>query len=148
GTFVNGARIDRPVRVRTGDVIGLGSYTFTFTDTGELQRRDYRGNFTLEARDLGVRAGRRLLVANVDLTIHAGEFVGLMGPSGSPPRACPRAAGRRPPATPPPLPPPRPPPPPPPRPPCSPGGGPSPATTTSSARCSATCRPTTSCTAT
>src|SRR5262249_51097945 len=63
GTFVNGARIDRPVRVRTGDVIGLGSFTFTFTEKGELQRRDYRGNFTLEARDVGVRAGRRLLVA-------------------------------------------------------------------------------------
>ena len=83
GTFVNGKRITRPVSIRPGDVIGLGSYTFTFTGDGVLQKRDFRGNATLESQRLTVAAGGRTLISNISLTIMPGEFVGLMGPSGA-----------------------------------------------------------------
>lgn len=83
GTFLNGARINSPVRVVPGDVIGLGSYTFTLTDAGTLERRDFSGNMSIEARSISVNVGRTMLIEEVSLTIHAGEFVGLMGPSGA-----------------------------------------------------------------
>jgi ABC-type multidrug transport system ATPase subunit len=82
GTFVNGQRISR-VEVGPGDVIGLGSYTFTLTDTGQLQKRDYRGNVTIEARRVSVAVSGRRLIEDVSLTIFPCEFVGLMGPSGA-----------------------------------------------------------------
>jgi ABC-type multidrug transport system ATPase subunit/pSer/pThr/pTyr-binding forkhead associated (FHA) protein len=83
GTFVNGNRIRAPEVIRPGDAIGLGSYTFTLADGGELKGRDYRNNSALEARGLGVAAGGRMLISDVSLTIYPGEFVGLMGPSGA-----------------------------------------------------------------
>ncbi len=88
GTFVNGKRVRRPTPVRPGDVIGLGSYTFTLTapDANNhytLQRRDYRGDVTLEARDVGIAVPGRQLIEGVSLTIFPSEFVGLMGPSGA-----------------------------------------------------------------
>ena len=83
GTYVNGQRITRPVMIRAGDVIGLGSYTFTLTGDGALQKRDFRGNATLEAQRLTVIAGGRKLLSGISLTIMPGEFVGLMGPSGA-----------------------------------------------------------------
>jgi ABC-type multidrug transport system ATPase subunit/pSer/pThr/pTyr-binding forkhead associated (FHA) protein len=82
GTFVNGSRITR-VRISPGDTIELGSYRFTISADGNLDRRDLRGNTTLEARGLTVKAGGRVLIADVNLTIFPGEFVGLMGPSGA-----------------------------------------------------------------
>ncbi|MGL4551237.1 MAG: ATP-binding cassette domain-containing protein, partial [Gemmataceae bacterium] len=81
GTFVNGQRVSR-VSVRPGDVIALGSYQFTVTDTG-LRKKDTRGNTTLESYGLCVRAGGRTLISDVNLTIFPGEFCGLMGPSGA-----------------------------------------------------------------
>jgi len=83
GTFVNGKRIRRPTPVQPGDVIGLGSYTFTLTDTETLQRRDYRGDVTLEASDIGIEVPGKKLLEGVSLTIFPSEFVGLMGPSGA-----------------------------------------------------------------
>jgi ABC-type multidrug transport system ATPase subunit/ABC-type multidrug transport system permease subunit len=84
GTYVNGQRIGhRPVAVRIGDTIGLGSYTFTLAEGGTLARRDYRGDVTVEARSLGVEVPGKQLLDGVSLTIYPTEFVGLMGPSGA-----------------------------------------------------------------
>jgi ABC-type multidrug transport system ATPase subunit/pSer/pThr/pTyr-binding forkhead associated (FHA) protein/ABC-type multidrug transport system permease subunit len=83
GTFVNGQRVRAAVLIQPGDVIGLGTFTFTLTGGGQLERRDYRGNATLEARGITVVAGRRRLIEDVSLTIFPSEFVGLMGPSGA-----------------------------------------------------------------
>ena len=85
GTYVNGERIRvrEPVIVRPGDRIGLGSYTFTLTLSGDLEERDGRDDLTLEARDLDVDAGDRKLIEGVSLVLRPGEIVGLMGPSGA-----------------------------------------------------------------
>jgi len=83
GTFINGQRIGGPTPVRSGDVIGLGTYTFKLTAGGNLEKRDYRGNVTIEVRNLSVDVPGKRLLDNVSLTIYPSEFVGLMGPSGA-----------------------------------------------------------------
>jgi ABC-type multidrug transport system ATPase subunit len=84
GTFVNGRRITGRVTVEPGDVIGLASFTFQLTAEGNLQKRDYRGNVTIEVQDLGITVGGgKKLVAGVSLTVYPSELVGLMGPSGA-----------------------------------------------------------------
>jgi ABC-type multidrug transport system ATPase subunit len=83
GTYVNGVRVRDPVVVRPGDRIGLGSYTFTLTLSGDLERSDDRDDVTVEARDLAVDAGGRTLIEGISLRVEPGELVGLMGPSGA-----------------------------------------------------------------
>ncbi len=83
GTYVNGQRIARLVSIHPGDVIGLGSYSFTFARDGRIETRDCRGNVSIEARDVTVEVPGRRLLERVSLTILPGEFVGLMGPSGA-----------------------------------------------------------------
>lgn len=83
GTFVNGTRIHRPTPVQAGDVIGLGSYTFTLLDEGKLQKRDNRGHITLEAREVCVEVPKKRLLDPISLTIYPTELVALMGPSGA-----------------------------------------------------------------
>lgn len=83
GTFVNGQPIREPVDVRPGDIIRLGSYTFTLTPGLALEKRDYRGDVTIEAKGIAVDVPGRRLIEDVSLTIYPTEFVGLMGPSGS-----------------------------------------------------------------
>ncbi len=84
GTFLNGKRVRRAAEVKAGDVIGLGSYTFTLTDVGKctLEKRNYRGNVTLEARGVAVDVPRKRLIEGASLTIFPSEFVGVMGHSG------------------------------------------------------------------
>jgi serine/threonine protein kinase/ABC-type multidrug transport system ATPase subunit len=83
GTYVNGQRITGSVVVKPGDVIALGSYSFTLTAGGDLEKRDLRNNVTIEACDIVVEVPKRRLLDAVSLTIFPGEFVGLMGPSGA-----------------------------------------------------------------
>ena len=84
GTFLNGKRISRPTQIDAGDVIGLGSYTFIVGSDGlSLNRRDRRGDVTLEVRDVGVTVPGKKLLEHVSLVILPGELVGLMGPSGA-----------------------------------------------------------------
>ncbi len=83
GTFVNGLRITGEVEVRPGDTIALGSYTFRITDAAVVEQEDFRGDVTIEARDVAVDAGAKRLIEGISFTIRPGEVVGLMGPSGS-----------------------------------------------------------------
>lgn len=83
GTFVNGIRVEMPLRLRVGDIVAIGRYTFTLTAAGDLEQRDYRGNVTIEARGVGVDVPGRRLLENISLTVYPSEFVGLMGPSGA-----------------------------------------------------------------
>jgi ABC-type multidrug transport system ATPase subunit/pSer/pThr/pTyr-binding forkhead associated (FHA) protein/ABC-type multidrug transport system permease subunit len=82
GTFVNGRRISGEVEVRPGDTIALGSYTFRITDKA-VEQEDFRGDVTIEVRDVAVDAGPKRLIDGISFTIRPGEVVGLMGPSGS-----------------------------------------------------------------
>ena len=85
GTYVNDCRIRGSVEVRRGDVIGLGSYRFKLTDAarGTLERQDFRGSLTLQARGIAVDVPHKRLLEGASLTIFPSEFVGLMGPSGA-----------------------------------------------------------------
>jgi ABC-type multidrug transport system ATPase subunit/ABC-type multidrug transport system permease subunit len=83
GTYVNGVRVREPTVVRPGDQIGLGSYTFTLTVSGDLEERDSRDDLTLEARDISVEAPGRTLIEGISLLVRPGELVGLMGPGGA-----------------------------------------------------------------
>jgi len=83
GTFVNGQRISGRVTVGIGDRIGLGSYLFRLASLDRLEQRDYRGNVTIEARDVGIEVPGRRLVEAASLTLYPSELVGLMGPSGA-----------------------------------------------------------------
>jgi ABC transport system ATP-binding/permease protein len=83
GTFVNSQRITTRVKINKGDVIGLGSYTFRLTEFGQIEKRDFRGDLTIEIKNVGVTAGGRELLSDVSLTIFPTELVGLMGPAGA-----------------------------------------------------------------
>lgn len=83
GTYVNNQRITGRVKVNPSDVIGLGSYTFRLTRLGQIEKRDYRGDLTLEVQNVNVLAGGRELLSDVSLTIFPTELVGLMGPAGA-----------------------------------------------------------------
>jgi ABC transport system ATP-binding/permease protein len=83
GTFVNGNRISGAVSVKPGDRIGLGSYTFVFTASGRVEQRDYRGNATIEAKNVTVDVPGKRLLEDASLTVYPSEIVGLMGPAGA-----------------------------------------------------------------
>jgi ABC transport system ATP-binding/permease protein len=83
GTFLNGRKINGPTPVRPRDRIGLGDCLFQLTEDGRLEKRDFRGNVTLEAQNVAVDVRGRRLLEGVSLTIFPSEFVGLMGPSGA-----------------------------------------------------------------
>ncbi len=84
GTYVNGVRISGRTLVRSGDEIGLGSFRFTLLEDGELAKREYLGNVTVEVTAATINApdGHRLLEA-VSLSIFPAELVALMGPAGA-----------------------------------------------------------------
>ena len=83
GTYLNGKRILEPALARTGDVIELGTYAFTLSADGQIERKDTRGHMQLEARNISVDVPSQRLLENISLTIRPGEFVGMMGPSGA-----------------------------------------------------------------
>jgi ABC-type multidrug transport system ATPase subunit len=88
GTFVNGRRVKRRVRLRPGDRLAVGPYQFTFTGHS-LAPASRHNNLELVARRLSRTvpdplAGKpRTLLDAVSLVIRPGEFVCLLGPSGS-----------------------------------------------------------------
>jgi ABC-type multidrug transport system ATPase subunit len=86
GTFVNGQRVPGSRLLRPGEIVSLGSITLELTDGGTLQRRDYKGNVTIEVDELCVNArGARSdrLLERISMTVFPTEMVALMGPSGA-----------------------------------------------------------------
>jgi ABC-type multidrug transport system ATPase subunit/pSer/pThr/pTyr-binding forkhead associated (FHA) protein len=86
GTFVDGKRIPGTKLLRPGEIVSLGSITLELTDGGALQRRDYKGNVTIEVDELCVNArGAKSdrLLERINLTVFPTEMVALMGPSGA-----------------------------------------------------------------
>jgi ABC-type multidrug transport system ATPase subunit/ABC-type multidrug transport system permease subunit len=84
GTFVSGIRVSGKILAKPGQEIGLGSFRFQLLEGGELARREYYGNVTIEANSIVVHApnGKRLLDP-VSLTVFPSELVALMGPAGA-----------------------------------------------------------------
>ncbi|MGA8407898.1 MAG: FHA domain-containing protein [Candidatus Acidiferrales bacterium] len=84
GTFVNGARITTKIKILPGQEIGLATFRFQLRADGSLERRENRGNVSIEAADITVNApdGTHLLDP-ISLTVYPSELVALMGPAGS-----------------------------------------------------------------
>lgn len=84
GTFVARRRISGRVQIMPGQEISLGSVHFQLLDNGTLERRDDRGNVSIQAVDVTVHApdGSRLLEP-ISLTVYPSELVALMGPAGA-----------------------------------------------------------------
>jgi ABC-type multidrug transport system ATPase subunit len=83
GTYVNGRRVTTAADLTVGDVVDLGGSRLVLLDGDRLERRDYRGNTRIEAQNVAVTAGGRLLIEGVSMTLVPSELVGLMGPSGA-----------------------------------------------------------------
>jgi ABC transport system ATP-binding/permease protein len=84
GTFVDSQRISGKTLVRPGQEIGLGSFRFQFLEDGELIKREYVGNVTIEVSGVAVNApGGARLLDPISLTIFPSELVALMGPAGA-----------------------------------------------------------------
>ena len=82
GTFVNGVKIDQPTLIKAGDIIGLGSYSFTLGGK-KLEQEKKKPGYSLEARGICVQIKEKKLIHGVSFTLLAGEFAALMGPSGA-----------------------------------------------------------------
>jgi ABC transport system ATP-binding/permease protein len=84
GTFVDGVKVSGKVEVKTGQEIELGKFHFRVRDGGQLERREYHGNVSIEAASIIVNApnGTRLLDP-ISFTVYPSEMVALMGPAGA-----------------------------------------------------------------
>ena len=82
GTFVNGDRIRRHT-IRTGDVVRFGSSPPYRFDGHVLVPEHDAGGMRLALDGASVYRGRRRLLENVNLSIPAGCFIGVLGPSGA-----------------------------------------------------------------
>ena len=84
GTFFNGGRISSKTQVQPGQEIGIGSIRFQVLSDGNLARRDYAGNVSIEAQDVTVLApdGRPLLEP-ISLVAYPSELIAMMGPAGA-----------------------------------------------------------------
>jgi ABC-type multidrug transport system ATPase subunit len=83
GTYVNGRRVTATVPLAVGDVVDVGASRLVLLDDRRLERRDYRGDTRIETQDVAIRAGNRVLIEGVSMTLLPSELVGLMGPSGA-----------------------------------------------------------------
>lgn len=88
GTFCNGERVANAIRLRPGDVIGVGPFSLTF-DGDRLLPHTREGNARLVVRNaaFSVRmpngAGDRVILDDLSLVVEPGEFLAIIGPSGS-----------------------------------------------------------------
>jgi len=84
GTFLNGVRISSKTQVQPNQEIGIGSIRFQVLPDGNLARRDYAGNVSIEAQDVTVLApdGRPLLEP-ISLVAYPSELIAMMGPAGA-----------------------------------------------------------------
>src|SRR5271154_3335098 len=84
GTFVDGVRVSGKVEVKVGQEIELGKFHFRVREGGQLERREYHGNVSIEAASITVNApnGTRLLDP-ISFTVFPSEMVALMGPAGA-----------------------------------------------------------------
>ena len=85
GTFINGQRITRRMRVQPSDSVVIGSVWFVLSKDGlSLELGNQKSEIVLEGRGIGVKvAGGKHILDDVSLAVLPGELVGLMGPSGA-----------------------------------------------------------------
>jgi ABC-type multidrug transport system ATPase subunit len=81
GTRLNGKPVSSAT-VGTGAQIGVGSFRLIFDGSGFV-RRDDRGSLRLDAYDVSVAARHATLLNRATLSVQPGEFVAIIGESGS-----------------------------------------------------------------
>ena len=82
GTFVNGARVKKVV-LKVGDTVRIGSSPpYRFNGKALEVSLDGSG-MTISLRGVGVERDGRKLIDNINLTLEADTFVGVLGPSGA-----------------------------------------------------------------
>ncbi|NWF51302.1 MAG: FHA domain-containing protein [Ignavibacteriaceae bacterium] len=81
GTYLNGKRIKRE-KVTAADVITIGGIPLNLQNLFDA-KFEIKGDISLSSKNLSFRAGNKLIVDDISLTILPGEFVGLIGPSGA-----------------------------------------------------------------
>jgi len=80
GTFVNGARVKNSW-LQPGDVLKFANSPSYLFKNGWLQLQDAGMEVRLE--NVGLERSGKKLLEGLNLTIHPGSFVGVLGPSGS-----------------------------------------------------------------
>ncbi len=84
GTFLNGVRVSGKTQVRPGQEIAMGGVRFQVLEDGNLARRDYTGNVSIEARDVTVLApDGKTLLEPISLVVYPSELIAMMGPAGA-----------------------------------------------------------------
>lgn len=84
GTFVNGQRASGWVPLAMGDVIQVGPYKLVYDGEMEKLTASFSRGHRLDAMGLGMQiADDRMILQNIWLSVHAGEFVALVGGSGA-----------------------------------------------------------------
>jgi ABC transport system ATP-binding/permease protein len=81
GTFVNGRAVRR-AEISDGDIVQVGPFRF-FLQQGALVQADDVSRVRIEASQVTVKRGARLVLDRVSLTVEPGEFVAILGPSGA-----------------------------------------------------------------
>ncbi|HUE83975.1 MAG TPA: FHA domain-containing protein [Pyrinomonadaceae bacterium] len=89
GIWVNGARISGKIPVRANDTVQIGPFLLIIDPARGVAVMDTRSKTRIDAIDITKivvnrsGGGTIKLLDDVDLTIQANEFVGLLGPSGA-----------------------------------------------------------------
>ncbi len=86
GVFVNGVRIDRPVRLTDKDIFTILNTTFIYSGNKVFYKVNPEG-IALSIRQLNkevpAKGGKKTILDKVDCTIGANEFVAIIGGSGA-----------------------------------------------------------------
>jgi ABC-type multidrug transport system ATPase subunit len=81
GTRLDGRDVDKGT-LHPGSEIGVGPFRMVFDGAGFVQRDD-RGALRLRADELSVRVGEKTILNRASLSVEPGEFVVVIGESGS-----------------------------------------------------------------
>jgi ABC transport system ATP-binding/permease protein len=82
GTWINGQPVRGERRLQPGDVLQIGTFRLTY-DGDSLDSFDQRGAIRIDAAEIELRVGDRLILAPTTLSIEPCEFVALVGASGA-----------------------------------------------------------------
>lgn len=81
GTYINGKEVHHK-ELKESDLIQVGPYRFII-ERGEFKQADDARSVKLDAHNLNLSVKGRKILDNLSISIPAGEFVAILGPSGA-----------------------------------------------------------------